>query len=776
VNGQETTASAPQSILYGEKVGVSYVLILDTSRSMNCAVTNPAQDCENLEPLAKITEAKATAQNFVQLLSSEPPQESAGLIRFDGSGGVNDDDGVTIPATADNKTHLSSVIGTLEASGGTPLYDAIRAAATAFAGSQSPTKVALLLSDGMRTTGSTDLDGAILAAQNAGVQVCSIRFGRAAVDLAVLNRISKETGCVAAQSALEPGQLSEAFDAIRASATGQQQVGTFTGQIQPGQTQTFSLPIDRLSQAVFKVTWQTPVAAASAQLRLNLVAPNGTRYAPDQLNGAELIVGPTMMAFRISNPLAGLWQLIVSTVAPQSTASAATAASIPFLVNVVGDSTLALRSYADSVVEAGSVLELGAAVAEAQPISGAKVLVTIQRPSGSRVAFPLLDDGRHNDGYANDGYYSALFDDAFETGTYRLEFEVEGVLPDGTSFSRSATREFQVEGDPGQGTREVPLDEGLNLVSLSGLAPSARDPRTALSSISGAYDAVLAYEYPKGGISFYPDLPDEFNTLKEIDPYQGFWIRTTQPITLEVAGPNLAQNASIAVHPGWNLLPYLPAASTPVTEALSSLDGQYLSVLGFRGGAMSYWPELPTNMNTLQVMEPGFGYWVKIGDQHGLLDYPAYHGYYPAESPTGVSETEQAQSTLNAPQSADGVIVTDRWEDFYSLDARVNGEPIPPGSRVSVYDSDGHKVGECVVHTSGQVGVLSVYGESALADAGAGAQVGEALTFRVNGVVAMASDLAGNPVNWTGHGMLQQIQLSVEIVVESIFLPLVTSP
>ena len=62
-------------------------------------------------------------------------------------------------------------------------------------------------------------------------------------------------------------------------------------------------------------------------------------------------------------------------------------------------------------------------------------LPTVEPP-----AFFLLDDGAHEDGDANDGDYAALFTDTVKEGTYTFRFRVEGVLDDGSHFSRLFVR------------------------------------------------------------------------------------------------------------------------------------------------------------------------------------------------------------------------------------------------------------------------------------------------------------------------------------------------
>ncbi|MEZ4867541.1 MAG: VWA domain-containing protein [Caldilineaceae bacterium] len=761
------SATSPQSVQYGAIHSAAYTVLLDTSRSMNCSLTeNPNNGCDIPVPNAKIYVARTTSENFIQLLQS---QESIGFVRFRASGGVDDSEGQPQLATPERREYLSSILRDIIGDGGTPLYDAIKAAVNKLSSNSSPTKVVVVLSDGADSGSSggsqSTIDSAIQAAQQAGVQVCTIRLGEAAI-LDVLNRISKETGCVAAQSALNPDELEKVLTTIRTSVSGLQTVNTASAVLQPGETQEYTFNIDQLAEATFQLVWQNLVLPADAKLVLQLIAPNGTQYTPDQLNGAEYISGIALSAFRINQPLSGSWRLIVSTAPGMSVQAAQVATTgVPIEVSVAGNSDLKLRTYADGLVEAGNLLELGANIANPEPITGATVLVSIERPSGSKVLLPLLDDGAHGDGFANDGYYSAAFYDTFQPGTYHLEYSVEGTLPTNAPFQRFGRRTVEVEGNAGLGIGTFALDEGLNLIGLNGLAPTARTPKSALLSISDAYTGVLSYNYQDGGLGYFEDLPDEINTLKEIDPFQGYWIRTTKPVTLQVSGPSLLQDHYIPVHPGWNLVPYLTAASTPITEALSSIEGSYLAVRGYKNGAMSFWPQLPSNMNTLQTLEPGLGYWILISDTHTILQYPAYFGGPPSidEITTAAYEMSSAQgsvATTNHPQAAKDVTPTEQWMDLYSFAVQINGQPAPSGTMVSVYDPRGRKIGGAIVQTPGWVGVLSAYGKSSFTDEIDGALPGDVLTIRINGEPVTATDPTGNPVRWLADGALQQIVIT----------------
>jgi hypothetical protein len=44
-------------------------------------------------------------------------------------------------------------------------------------------------------------------------------------------------------------------------------------------------------------------------------------------------------------------------------------------------------------------------------------------------------------------------------------------------------------------------------------------------------------------------------------------------------------------------------------------------VLGYEGEGLSYYPSVPPEMNTLDVLAPGHGYWIKMSSAAALI-YP----------------------------------------------------------------------------------------------------------------------------------------------------------
>jgi len=94
-------------------------------------------------------------------------------------------------------------------------------------------------------------------------------------------------------------------------------------------------------------------------------------------------------------------------------------------------------------------------------------------------------------------------------------------------MSQAAT--LQLVGQPLAATTPLALDEGWNLVSY--LPEMEITVAEALASIDGKYTAVLGF-HDGGAVSYYTELPPEFNDLRCLRPGHGYWIKASEAVTL----------------------------------------------------------------------------------------------------------------------------------------------------------------------------------------------------------------------------------------------------
>jgi hypothetical protein len=103
-------------------------------------------------------------------------------------------------------------------------------------------------------------------------------------------------------------------------------------------------------------------------------------------------------------------------------------------------------------------------------------------------------------------------------------------------------------------------------------------------------------------------LPPFLNTLKGLNLKDGYWVSVDADVSFDLEG-EVPAGASITVKPGWNLVGYpREGGAAPGTE-LTSLGGV---VEQFKNLKSSYDPALPPFLNTLKVIAPGLGYWLKV--------------------------------------------------------------------------------------------------------------------------------------------------------------------
>lgn len=159
-------------------------------------------------------------------------------------------------------------------------------------------------------------------------------------------------------------------------------------------------------------------------------------------------------------------------------------------------------------------------------------------------------------------------------------------------------------------TVTIPLRAGWNLISFS-LKPTSMNPSELFAPIANDLEVAYTWEVsPTGGTwkRYAPGVPAYANTLTQIDPAKGIWLRVKSDCTLQVRGTSSISEVYLA--PGWNLVAYLGTTAKPVREALASAEGKYSTVLSFQGEWKVYDVNAPPEANTLQIMEPGYGYWI----------------------------------------------------------------------------------------------------------------------------------------------------------------------
>jgi hypothetical protein len=201
-------------------------------------------------------------------------------------------------------------------------------------------------------------------------------------------------------------------------------------------------------------------------------------------------------------------------------------------------------------------------------------------------------------------------------------------------------------------TQEIPLHAGWNLFSFSvnkvyysgnsipsvSTLPNATYEKVsslndALISISGKYDIVRNYD-ENGSETYNPKLPPHVSRLKYLSAGYGYWIKMNEPGVLELDGPMAQPSDSLLLNNNWNLIgcwhtdiQYVstqpPDIDIPdgvqttkinsLKQVFLSIDGKYSIVRNLdSNGSETFNPSLPSAVNRLKYIGPGYGYWIKM--------------------------------------------------------------------------------------------------------------------------------------------------------------------
>jgi parallel beta-helix repeat protein len=162
----------------------------------------------------------------------------------------------------------------------------------------------------------------------------------------------------------------------------------------------------------------------------------------------------------------------------------------------------------------------------------------------------------------------------------------------------------------------IQLNSGWNLISLP-LMPDDSNVNSVLSPINGNYSIVWAYNASDTADHWkkYDPAAPFGNDLINMEPGKGYWIMMTSDDTLNISG-TMPASTDIELWSGWNLIGYNSLNPQPITDALSSINGNYSIIWAYNASdSTDHWkkydPDTPFG-NDLAVVEPGRGYWIMM--------------------------------------------------------------------------------------------------------------------------------------------------------------------
>lgn len=202
-----------------------------------------------------------------------------------------------------------------------------------------------------------------------------------------------------------------------------------------------------------------------------------------------------------------------------------------------------------------------------------------------------------------------------DTGTYKVVYFAFGFEGIDDEADRNAVMRAVVGWLHGHSNFEKDLAVGWNLVSLP-VIPEKKAITEVLSSIAGKYTLVESYDAEHATWRIYdPAMPPEANTLLTLDEATPFWIKMSEPATLQLPGL-LPIRTEQPLFTGWNLISYPASEPRAVANALSSIAGKYTQVLRYEPEAPTVWKRYSTSIppwaNSLTQITSGWGYWIYV--------------------------------------------------------------------------------------------------------------------------------------------------------------------
>jgi len=176
-----------------------------------------------------------------------------------------------------------------------------------------------------------------------------------------------------------------------------------------------------------------------------------------------------------------------------------------------------------------------------------------------------------------------------------------------------------------QGTVDtIALNPGWNLTSFD-VTPSPSNPQSVFASLIADSNLQMATGFQsQQGVFFDPAGMPFLNTLENLIPGEGYWLKVENADTLLIHGTAISSGFSINLQLGWNLIAYWPQETSTPSEAFAPLidAGILQMVTGYEEGGKFYDPNGPIFLNTLSEIKNGFGYWMKLSADYYGFTYP----------------------------------------------------------------------------------------------------------------------------------------------------------
>ncbi|MGQ9609383.1 MAG: T9SS type A sorting domain-containing protein [bacterium] len=157
----------------------------------------------------------------------------------------------------------------------------------------------------------------------------------------------------------------------------------------------------------------------------------------------------------------------------------------------------------------------------------------------------------------------------------------------------------------------IPLNAGWNLISIP-VFLSENDLNNVLQSIAGKYQSVWTYE--NRWKRYFANAVGTVNDLNKFEVGKGYWINMIEDSELLLKGKQII-DSPLQLNAGWNLVGYTSLLPRTVERAMSSISNRLTSVWTYDGSWKRCIVGAPSQANTLNMMNPGMGYWINVTSQ-----------------------------------------------------------------------------------------------------------------------------------------------------------------
>ena len=289
---------------------------------------------------------------------------------------------------------------------------------------------------------------------------------------------------------------------------------------------------------------------------------------------------------------------------------------------------------------------------------------------------------------------------------------------------------------------DVSLSEGWNLISVPFDGVKSR-PKDILGTLINN-NQLLYVSSPKGYYS--PD--DPYSTLSTLNSKDGYYVKVKKSADKIYFRGKVLADASVSLSAGWNLISYYPDYELNIEDAftalMSSNNLQY--VVGFDEGALVYDPN-STSSNTLNVLKPTRGYWVKVNEAVSSFSFPSKSN----SSASGKLAINHPMKHVDFKPTTSFMFVKGKIVGNYNI-----------GDVVKVVSEEGKTVGAIGITSGGLLRNSPIYGDDFTTDETDGLMAGEQLTFIYEGDT-LSSTMKFKPMS------LQEIELEFKAPLPSVF-------